>query len=318
MLSAAGLVAPRLVAAQAARKVTVALLSTGRAEEDDNYSAAFLAEMRRLGWREGQNVVYERFYSEGSRERLAQIAVAAAAKKPDLIYCSTGAAASAARKATNTVPIVFVTVADPIASGLIETLPRPGGNATGVFHMGGEILSKRLELVREAMPRVQGIGVLLDAQSTDRGFQRRQHEESARPKGLAIMVAEFSAFSEVPPILARFAKEGMGAVTMNPSFTLAGFRRELADAALGRRLALIGYRADWAESGALFSYGADLGETRQRSAELANRVLRGARPAETPVERASKFELLVNLRTAKTLGLKLPKVFLARADRVIQ
>ena len=304
--------------AQPARKVTIAVLSTGKSNEDDPLGVAFFTQMRRLGWQEGQNVVYQRYFSEGSRERLTEIAAAAASRKPDLIYAVNGATASAAKNATNTIPIIFVTVSDPIAGGLIDSLSRPGGNATGIVHMGSDTVSKRLELVREALPRVQRIGLLLDTRSMDYAHQRREHEEALRPKGLAIFIAEFSRFDEVPGILSRLKQDGVTAVTMNPSFTLGGHRQELIQLTLRQGLALIGYRAEWAQSGALFSYGADLAETYQRSAEIAHRVLKGARPAETPVERASKFELLVNARTAQTLGIQLPKTFLARADRVIE
>jgi putative ABC transport system substrate-binding protein len=315
---ALGALRPAHVLAQPARRVTVAVLSTGTSSEDENLIAPFFAEMGRLGWKESQVIVYERYFSEGSRTRLAEVAVTAASWKPDLIYAPTGAAAAAARKATNSIPIVFTTNSDPIASGLIGTLSRPGGNATGVIHMGGEMISKRLELVREVLPRAQDIGVLLDKRSTDHAFQRRQHEDALRPKGLGIVIAEFSSFDEVPAILERFSKDKVMVVTMNPSFTLAANRPKLVALALRHRLALIGYRGEWALTGALFSYGADLAEAQRRSAEIVNRVLRGARPAETPVERASKFELVANLRTAKALGITLPKVFLARADRLVE
>jgi putative ABC transport system substrate-binding protein len=318
MLGAAGALAPALVGAQPARKATVAVLSTGTPSEDDNLIAPFFAEMSRLGWKEKQTIVYERYFSEGSRTRLAEIAAAAASRKPTLIYAPTGAAAAAAKKATVSIPIVFTTNSDPIASGVIATLARPGGNATGVVHMGGEIVSKRLELLREVLPRARNVGVLLDKRALDYAFQRKQHEDAMRPKGLGLVLVEFSSFEEVPPILERFAKDKIAAVTMNPSFTLAANRETLLDLALRHRLAFIGYRAEWALSGALFSYGADLAEAQRRSAEITDRVLRGARPAETPVERASKFELVANLRTAKALGITLSKAFLVRADRVIE
>ena len=318
VLGAASALAPLRLLAQAGRKVTVALLSTGRSNEDDNIGSQFSAEMQRLGWREGQNIAYLRFFTEGSRARLPEIAAAAVARKPDLIFAPTGAAAGAAVRATSSIPVVFVSVSDPIAAGLIKSLPRPGGNATGVFHMGGEIISKRLELVREALPRAKRIGVLLDTVALDAAYQREQHEQSARPRGLEVTMIEFRKFEEVPPALERLKKEGVDVATMSPSFTLAARRREFVDLARRQGLGIVGYRAEWAQSGALFSYGADVAETQRRSAEMATRILKGAKPAEMPVERAARFELLVNQGTAKALGIRLPKILLARADRVIE
>jgi putative ABC transport system substrate-binding protein len=304
--------------AQPARKVTVVVLSTGRSDEDDNLGARFYTGMRSLGWVEGGSVTYVRFFTEGSREKLDQMAQAAAAKKPDLIFAPTAAAGRAARRASSTVPIIFIAASDPIAAGLVESLARPGGNATGVFHLGADIVAKRLELARELLPRVTHVGVLLDRLAPDNASHRREFEKSAPLSGFSVLFADFAAFDQVESAVATLKKGGADALMMNPSFTLASNRRQFAEIALRNRLPLFAYRGEWAEAGALLSYGAHIAEAHERSAQIAHRILMGARPAETPVEQASRFELVFNLRTANALGIKISPAFLARADRVIE
>jgi putative ABC transport system substrate-binding protein len=304
--------------AQAGRKVTIAMLLTGRSPEDEAASAGFIAQMRRLGWVEGQNASYRRFFTEGVRERADEIAKTAAQSKPDLIYTSSGGGVAAAMKATSTIPIIFITVSDPVAGGMAESLRRPGQNATGVFQMGTDVISKRLELIHEALPRVRRVGVLLDARAGDYAVQKREHENSPRPKALSIVTAEISRFEDVASALDRLKKDGGSVFIMSPSFTLASRRRDVVALALERRMVPIAYRSDWVELGALLSYGADVNEVHQRSAEMADRLLRGTRPADMPIERATKFQLVVNVRTAKTLGITLPKSILQRADRIIE
>jgi putative ABC transport system substrate-binding protein len=304
--------------AQPVRKVTVAILSTGRSDEDDSLGARFYAGLRQHGWVEGRNITYVRFFTEGSRERLDEMAKAAAARKPDLIFAPTAAAGRAARRATTDVPIVFIAASDPIYAGLVASLSHPRGNATGVYHMGADIVSKRLELVRELIPRATRVGVLLDRLAPDNVNHRREYEKSAPLSGFSVLFAEFGAFDEVDAAVAQLRKDGASVLTMNPSFTLAAHRRQFAGIALRERLPLFAYRGEWAEAGALLSYGAHIAEAHERSAQIAHRILTGARPADTPVEQASRFELVFNLRTARALGVKITPGFLARADRVIE
>jgi putative ABC transport system substrate-binding protein len=264
---------PGLGRGQSGRNATVAILSTGRSDEDDNLGAPFYASMRGLGWIEGRNVTYLRFFTEGSREKLDEMAKAAAARKPDLIFAPTAAAGRAARRATTDVPIVFIAASDPI--------------------YGADTVSKRLELVRELLPRASRLGVLLDRLAPDN-------------------------VNQVDAAVAQLKKGGASVLTMNPSFTLAAHRRQFAEIALRQRIPLFAYRGEWAEAGALLSYGAHIAEAHERSAQIAHRILTGARPADTPVEQASRFELIFNLRTARALGVKITPVLFARADRVIE
>lgn len=304
--------------AQAGRQVRVAVLSTGRSDEDDNLGTRFYSALRAHGWLEGKNVTYERFFTEGSREKLDQMAKAAVASKPDLIFAPTAAAGRAAKRATPRIPIVFIAASDPIAAGLVSSLARPAGNATGVFHMSADSTPKRMELVRELMTGASHVGVVIDRLAPDRANQRREYENAARRLGLSLTVHEFASFDEVPAAVAKLKAAGATVLMMNASFTLAARRRDFADGALRHGLALFAYRGEWADSGALLSYGAHLGEGHERSAQMAHRILMGTQPADMPVEQATRFELVLNLRTAKTLGIKPTPAFLTRADRVIE
>ena len=303
---------------QAGRKAKVAVLSTGRSDEDDNLGARFYSALRAHGWIEGKNVTYERFFTAGSRDKLDQMAKAAVAGKPDLIFTPTAGAGRAARRASPSIPIVFIAASDPIAAGLVSSLARPGGNATGVFHLSAASTPKRMELARELSPGAARIGVVVDRLAPDHVNQRREYETAARLLALPITFAEFSSFDEVPAAVAKVKAAGASVLMMNASFTLAARRREFADGALRNGLALFAYRGEWADSGALLSYGAHLVEGHERSAQIAHRILTGTKPADLPVEQASRFELVLNLRTARALGIEFPALLLAQANEVIE
>jgi len=313
----AGLVAPHLAFAQAAKKVSVVVLFAGESEDDEPATRSFFDEMRRLGWSEGVNIAYERLHGRGTREYMEGLARSAASSNPDLIYATTTSTALAAVKESDTVPVVFTAAADPVAAGLVASLARPGGNATGVYQAPGDVVQKRLELVRQAFPRLKRIGVLLDRRSVDYARQKIVHQEAARVTGLELAVVEFTNYEAVAKHLANFRREGTVAVGLTPSVTLLARRREVGDAALRNRIALIAHRVEWAEAGAVMTYGADVADALRRSAAIANRILKGARPADIPVEQVTKFELVVNQRSAKALGHAIPEALLRRADRVI-
>jgi putative tryptophan/tyrosine transport system substrate-binding protein len=317
LLIGAALVLPSALRAQS-RVKRVAVLLAGFAEGQETATGAFFDEMRRFGWIEGRNISYERAYGLGSRDKMAEIARLAAAKQPDLIYAPTGHAAGSAIRATKSVPVVFVTVSDPMVAGLVASLARPGGNATGTFQMEADLTVKRFELIREALPQTKRVGVLLDTKSSEFAQQKRRHLEAGKTIGFDVSLGEFSTFDEALAALSRFGSEGIQVATCASSFTIISRRKELIEQTRRSGLLLVAHRVEWAEAGALLSYGADVNEAMRRSAEIVHRVLNGARPAETPVEQASKFELVVNLRAAKGLGVVLPKLVVARADRVVE
>jgi putative ABC transport system substrate-binding protein len=267
---------------------------------------------------EGRNIVYEHLFAGGSREKVAELAKVAAAQRPDLIVAPTALAAISASKATKTIPIVFSTVSDPTVVGLAASLARPGANATGTFQIQTDLVAKRFEMVREALPKVKRVGVVLEGVAVDQAVQRERHLDAGRRSGLEVSIGSFMKFDDIPGVLAGLKREGVDVLTVGSSFTLIGLRTQFAEMARQAGIPLIAHRVEWAEAGAVLTYGADVGHTLRRTAQIAHRILNGARPAETPIEQASRFELVVNLRAAKEYGLALPKLFLARADRVIE
>lgn len=314
----AGLIAPQLVFAQGARKISVVVLFAGEEEDDELAARAFFDEMRRLGWAEGVNISYERLHGRGTREYMEGLARSAASSRPDLIYATATSIALAVVKENDSVPVVFTAASDPVAAGLVASLARPGGNATGAYQAPGDVVQKRLELARQALPRLKRIGVLFDRRSVDYARQKTVHQDAARLTGLELAVVEFTNYEAVAKHLANFRRAGIVGVALTPSVTMLARRREVVEAALRNKIALIGHRVEWAEAGAVMTYGADVADALRRSAAIADRVLKGARPADTPVQQASKFELVVNQRSAKALGLAVAEKVLHRADRVIE
>jgi len=311
------LVAPRFAWGQA-RKMSVVALFPGEEEDDQPAGQPFFDELRRRGWVEGTNIDYERLYGRGTREYMEGLAKSAASREPDLIYASTAAIALAVLKETGSVPVIFTSASDPVASGLVSSLRAPARNATGAYQSAGDGLRRRMQLVRQVMPGISRVGLVLDRRATESARQRTLHEDAARVAGLQLSVSEFTNFEAVAKLLANFRREGVQAVFLSPSVTLIGRRREVVDTAMRNKVTLIGHRLEWAEAGAVLTYGPDVTDTLRRTAAIADRVLRGAKPAVTPVEQAGRFELIVNNRSAKALGLTVPREVLKAADRVIE
>ena len=314
-LGAAGM-APWLALSQAPRK-TVVVLFAGEEDDEEPAKRPFFDEMRRLGWTEGGNIAYERYYGRGTREYMVGLAKSAASREPDLIYCTASNLALAVVSETKSVPVVFTAASDPVRSGLVASLSRPGGNATGAWQASASLVQKRVELLREALPGQNRYGVLLDRRAVDYAGQKAAHEQAARALKVQLELAEFTNFEAVAKHLANFRRQDIVAAKTSPSVALAARRREVADTALRNKVALLGHNAEWTEAGALLSYGPDTAEVLRRSAGLADRVLKGAKPADTPVVEASRVELVVNQKTAAALGLALPQALVKRADRLI-
>ena len=317
-LIGAGLVAPRIVLAQPARKALVVVLFPGDSDNDERVAQPFFDEMQRLGWTEGASITYERLSGRGAREYVENLAKIAAGLEPQLIFATTGTLALAAVKATQSVPVLFMTAADPVSIRLVASLARPGGNATGTYQFRKDAVVRCMQLVRDAFPQHKRIGVVFDRRGAEVERQRITYHDAAQRAGLELAAVDFTNFEAVPKILANYRREGIRAVVMTPSFTLVANRIEAAKFALRNNLALFGYRADWAEAGALMTYGTDGTESLKRSASIANRILKGSSPADTPVEQVTKLELVVNMNTAKALGFTIPRPILVRANRVLE
>jgi len=312
----AGLCVPGLVLAQAARVQTVAVLYAGDPDDDEPALRPFFDQMARLGWAEGKNVVYDRHAGKGTRQYLSTMASLAAGREPDLIYATTTTLAAAVLKETDRATVVFATAADPVAAGLVASLAKPGRNATGVYLVQGDASARRFALLREVMPQLKRLGAVFDRNAPDYQARRATHEKSARAAGIELVSQEFTNFEVVAKTLAQFKRDGIIAAEITPSFALIARRREVAVLAERNGIALVAHRSEWAEAGAVLTYGIDSGESHRRAAGIADRILKGSKASEIAVERVQKYEVAVNSRSAAALGLTLPPSILKSAVKV--
>ena len=299
----------------AAKPVRVALLRTQAVKSDRIFEDA----MRDLGWVEGRDVVYDRAYADGDAKRLPELAAALVARKPALIHLRNNPELRAALAATrpNPIPIVFASVSDPVESGFVKSLRRPEGNVTGVTSLGWELSGKRMELVKQVMPNISRVGVLF---SPGHLSAHREVELIARAAGPRVQVTTLTV-NNPDDIDTAFAAAVAGRVeavlaTARPVFGLA--RKRIIELAATHRVAVVGPGPAFAEAGALMSYSSVFAEHLRRSAHMVDKILRGAQPTDIPVEQPTRFELVVNLKTAKALGITIPEKVLLRADRVIE
>jgi putative ABC transport system substrate-binding protein len=313
---AAAFLAPRLAAGQQ-KTVNVVVLFAGESEDDEPAALSFYQEMRRRGWSEGVNIAYQRLYGKGSRTYVGGLASSAADSSANLVVATTGSLAAAVLKETQTVPVVFLTSIDPVRIGLVESIARPGRNATGAYQVQGDAVMVRYRLTRELLPRAQKVGALYDRRTVDVARLKKANQDAAIAARIDLDADEFTNFEAVAKILARYRRAGIHAVMSSPSFTLLARRRELIGLCERNGIALVGHRVEFAEAGALLSYGPEIAEAQRRAAAIADRILKGARPAQIPVERAVKAELVLNRRVALAHGIPISRTLLQRADRVI-
>lgn len=313
---AAALVAPlEAEAAPAGRVARVALLATTPAPP---VLAGLTDGLRQLGWVQGRNLTFEQRYSEGKTERFAELVAELIERKTDVIVTSGGPAALAAKKATRTVPVVMAAIIDPVAVGLVASLAKPGGNVTGISWLGIDLTAKRLELLKEAAPAISRLGVLFNPANPGNTVAVKEVSAMAPRFG---MTPEFWEIRDPADFDKAFA--AMTGSRTDALFTVADplmFRRrtQIVDFAAKRRLPAIYEWKEFADLGGLMAYGVNLSELFRRSATFVDKILRGAKPAELPVEQITTFELVLNLKTARALGLTLPRTLLLRADQVIE
>ena len=280
---------------------------------------AFLQGLRELGWVEGQNIVIESRWAEGRADRLPDLAAELVRLKVDVILAAGTAVAVAAKNATSTIPIVVPTMSDPVGLGLVASLARPGGNVTGLsYSFGREIFSKQLELLKETVPKVRRVAILANPANPSHAGAIRDMKVAARSLGVQLQLLEARGLNEFDGAFAAMARERAGAllVVSDPVFDF--HRTRLADLAAKSRLpAMYGLRTP-TEVGGLMSYGVDIRDHFRRAATYVDKILKGTKPADLPVQQPTKFEMVINLKTAKALGLTIPQSLLLRADEVIQ
>jgi putative ABC transport system substrate-binding protein len=279
---------------------------------------AFLQGLRERGWVEGQNIVFERRYSEGKAERYPDLAAELVRLKVDVIVAAAAGAALAAKNATTSIPVVAVAITDPVGSGLVASLARPGGNITGLSLMAQDLVGKQLELIKEAVPKVSRVAVLWNPSHPIHRQLLSDGEVAARSLGVRLQLQEARGPGDFDAAFAAIAREGAGALLVLVDPMLFRHRALLLDLAARKRLPTMWGIGELAEAGALMSYGVNRADHMRGAATYVDKILRGARPADLPVEQPTKFELVINLKTAKALGLTLPQSLLLRADRVIQ
>ena len=284
------------------------------------YVAGFSAGLQELGYVEGRNIRVEYRWAHGRLELLPELAAELVQGNVDVLVASLTQAALVAKKATATIPVVMAGVADPIAVGLIVSLARPGGNITGTSGLAADIVGKQLELLKEVVPGVSRVAVLWNpANSTFQALQLRQVEVAARTAGLHLQLLEARAPKDFEAALAGIVKEeGTRALAVlgDPLFSV--YAAAIADLALKNRLATVSAGRVFTDAGMLLSYGASYFDLHKRAAVYVDKILKGTMPANLPVEQPTKFELVINLKTAKALGLEVPPTLLARADEVIE
>jgi ABC-type uncharacterized transport system substrate-binding protein len=320
-LALALLAAPLAAAKQAGKVYRIAIVTYPTQPSPAAVAAidAFRRTLRELGWVEGRNVLIERRGTE--QEKLPELAAQVVREKFDLIVTDHTPAALAAKGATTTIPIVMATSADPIGGGVVGGLAHPGGNVTGLTVITPDVAGKRLELLKEMVPGLRlAAAVYAPGRATFPVVADWliQSEVAARALGITLQRAEILGAERWDAAFAALKKDGVGAVIVveGPRYILEA--PQIAAAALKHRLPTAFPIREQVEAGGLMSYGANLVSMWQRAAHLADRILRGAKPADLPIEQPTKFELVINLKTAKALGLTIPPAVLARADEIIQ
>jgi putative ABC transport system substrate-binding protein len=274
--------------------------------------------LRELGWVEGQNFLFERRYAEGRNERHAAHVAELLRLQPDLIIAVGTPAALAAKAATSTIPIVFVLVADPVGAGLVKSLARPGGNITGIALTGPEVIGKHVDLLKEAIPSLSRVGVLINSAFSFHVAARPVVEAAAQNLGLRLTYVEVRTPEDIDGTFAEISREKLGAVLILPQPLAFTHRARLAQLALAHRVATMVSWREATEAGALMAYASPIVEYMRREPYFIDRILRGAKPTDLPVEQTTKFELTINLKTARALGLTIPPSLLLRADQVIE
>ena len=279
---------------------------------------AFRQGLRELGYVEGRNIALEPRWAEGEYARYPALAADLVRLKAHVIVAVGGTATKAAQQVTKTTPIVMSVVIDPLGSGLVASLARPGGNVTGITVMASDIVGKQLELLKQAVPEVSRVALLSNPANPGSVPQLREAEAAARVLGVRLQVLEARDPKEIDRAFGAMTRERAGALVVLPDAIFGNQGKQIADLAAKSRLPSICGIPEYGEAGGLIVYGANNLDLERRAATFVDRILKGAKPGDLPVEQPTKFELVINLKTAKALGLTIPQTLLLRADQVIE
>jgi putative tryptophan/tyrosine transport system substrate-binding protein len=302
-------------AQQAGRLPTIGFLGAN-ATAWSSRTGAFVGRLRELGWIEGRTVVIEYRWDDGRPERAAEIAAEFVQLKPEVIV-TVGSVVATLKQVTPVIPIVFALANDPVGGGLVASLARPGGNVTGLSSQAPDLAGKRLELLREVVPRLRRLAILVDVGYPAAVIEMREVQAAARTLGIEVAPLEIRRAEDIASAFEAL-KARADALYVVVDTLVAANRPRIITLARGARLPTIFQQSDFVQAGGLMSYGPNIPDLFRRAAELVDKILRGAKPGDIPIEQPIKFELVVNLRTAKALGLTIPELFLQRADEVIE
>ena len=307
---------PIAARAQPAKLPTIGFLGAGGQSAWTHWTAAFVQRLNELGWVQARTVNIEYRWAEGRTERFREIAAEFARLKVDVIV-TVGSAVSALKDATSTIPIVFAVAVDPVGSGMVDSLARPGGNVTGVSIQETELAGKRIELLREILPGLRRIAVIANVGYQASVLEVTEVRGVARKFGLDVKLLEIRRAEDISPAFDALGNDTQALYVCSSALFNANIAR-INSRAVGARLPTINALREYVEAGGFMSYGTDNRELFRRAGEIVDKILKGAKPADLPVEQPTKFVLVINLATAKALGLAIPEAFLLRANEVIE
>ncbi len=279
---------------------------------------AFRLGLRDLGWVEGKNISIEYRHAEGRHDRLPDLAADLVRLKVDVIVTAATSDALAAQRATKAIPIVMVAAGNPVANGLVESLARPGGNVTGLSQMLQEVSGKRLELLKEVVPKLSRVAVLWNPNSASATLNWKENQQPARQLGIQLFSLEVRSPSELDKAFEAATNVRAGALAILPDPVISTNLERIVDFAAKSRLPSIYQSSEFADAGGLVTYGPDRADLFRRAATYVDKILKGTKPGDLPVDQPTKLELVVNLKTAKAIGITIPQSVLFRADKVIE
>ena len=296
----------------------IGLLSPFSPASAELWHQSFRQGLRDLGWVDGKNISIEYRYAEGRADRLPELATELVRLNVDIIVTTVSPDAVAARNATRAIPIVMASAGDPIALGLVENLARPGSNITGLSQISRELAGKRLELLREIVPKLSRVAVLWNPQSKTSEIDWKETQLAARTLGLQLYPVEARSPTDFDKAFEEAIRANVGALAITPEQVFGGNLKRIADLASKHRLPSIYQIREFADAGGLMAYGTDRTDMFRRAATYVDKILKGTKPGDLPIEQPTKFELVVNLKTAKALGIKVPQTILLRTTNVIE
>jgi putative ABC transport system substrate-binding protein len=305
-------------AQQATKAPRIGFLSPYSPSADPARIEAFLQGLRELGYIEGRTIAIEWRWAMGKPELLADLVAELVRLKVTLIVAATSPAIQASKNATSTIPIIMAGVADPVGSGFVASLGRPGGNITGMSIMGPDLAGKRLELLKELLPKLSRVAFMAHGGDPSHGLFVKEAQDAAESLGMQFQPLVIGGPEEFERAFSAMRRERAGALTVQPIFVSMGHGQRLADLAARNHVLTVSDLGMFADAGGLMSYGPNIRDIYRRCAIYVDKILKGTKPAELPVEQPTKFELIINLKAAKQIGLTIPPEVLARADRVIK